>query len=160
MSVLGGHLLRSILLLHLQLGLQHLLLVGLLVQLLVRLKLLHLLSTLLALEAELADHGLVRGEVRWVVLAINYDPSERHARLGLPSYLLSAIILRLGSMGVAIGLLIADHASVRLLLGGVLSQLRMVRSPLRRLLRVLLLHVVAGDGARARLSLGVHLNCG
>lgn len=37
-------------------------------------------------------------------------------------------------MGVAIGLLIADHARVRLLLGGVLGQLRMVRSPLRRLL--------------------------
>ena len=59
MSVLGGHLLRSILLLHLQLGLQHLLLVGLLVQLLVRLNRLLLLRALLALEAELADRGLV-----------------------------------------------------------------------------------------------------
>ena len=37
-------------------------------------------------------------------------------------------------MGVAIGLLIADHTSVMLLLGGVLGQLRMMRSPLRRLL--------------------------
>ena len=38
MGVLGGHLLRSILLLHLQLGLQHLLLVCLLMQLLMGLK--------------------------------------------------------------------------------------------------------------------------
>ena len=71
MGVLGSHLLRSVLLLHLQLGLQHLLLVGLLVQLLVGLKRLHFLRTLLALKTELADHGLVRGEVRWVVLAID-----------------------------------------------------------------------------------------
>lgn len=71
MSVLGSHLLRSILRLHLKLGLQHLLLVSLLVQLLVGLKRLHFLRTLLALKAELADHGLVRSEVRWVVLAID-----------------------------------------------------------------------------------------
>ena len=91
MSVLGGHLLSSTLLVHLQLGLQHLLLVGLLMQLLMRLKRLHLLRTLLALKAELADRGLVRGEVRWVVLAIDCDPSKWHSLLGLPHLRLYAM---------------------------------------------------------------------
>ena len=92
MSVLGGHLLRSILWLHLQLGLQHLLLMGLLVQLLIWLKRLHLHRTLLALKADLANHGLVRSEVRWVVLAIDYDSSKWHSLLELPHLRILTII--------------------------------------------------------------------
>ena len=92
MSVLGGHLLRSILWLHLQLGLHHLLLVGLLVQLLIGLKRLHLHRTLFALKADLADHGLVRSEVRWVVLPIDYDSSKWHSLLELPHLRMLTII--------------------------------------------------------------------